>query len=203
MPLVSQGGNIQDPKGSTTAGTGTAAMTYSQVENAWIQAGGNPQAAAMAAAIADSESGLNPNASRSNPDGTTGVGLWLLPNNGSPPGSSDPVANARAAIQLSKNGTDWTQWCTAWSDNNCGMNQGTYLGSGANALGSLGTQLQPSSYNMFGSKPSGDGVGASSAVPTNTPTPANPKSKGIILIVAILVAIAILVSIARHHESAS
>jgi len=143
-------------------------MTYDQVENIWIQAGGNPQAAAMAAAIADASSGFNPSATRTNPDGTTSIGLWLIPENGMPPGSTDPVANARAALQLSNNGTDWTQWCVAWSDNNCGENGGTYLGSGANALMSLGQRLTPASYNVIGSVPSGTAGSATAAAPSST-----------------------------------
>src|SRR6516162_488873 len=146
--------------GSPQSGSGTG-LTFDQVENYWVQAGGNPQAASMAAAVADAESGLNAGASRTNPDGSQGVGLWLLPSNGSPPGSTDPLANARAAVQLSQNGTDWTQWCSTWSDNNCGENNGTYLGSGANALMSLATQ--GGGYNVAGSTPTSIGPSASGA----------------------------------------
>lgn len=138
-------------------------LSYSDVENTWIQAGGNPQAAAMAAAVADASSGLNPSASRTNPDGTQSIGLWLIPANGTPPGTTDALSNARAAIQLSNNGTDWSQWCVTWSDNNCGENNGTYLGEGANALGSLAQKLGPASYNVIGASPSGTNEGASSA----------------------------------------
>jgi Lysozyme like domain len=162
-------------------------MTFDQVENAWIQAGGNPQVAAMAAAVADAESGLNPSATRTNPDGTVGVGLWLIPQNGTPPGSTDPLANARAALQLSQNGTDWTQWCSTWSDNNCGCNGGTYLGSGSNALMSLGTQSEPGSYNTFGTAPAGSGVGASSATSGLTGgSTTSSSSKKIIIFVALI-----------------
>lgn len=167
-------------------------MTFDQVENAWIQAGGSPQVAAMAAAVADAESGLNPSATRTNPDGTIGVGLWLLPANGSPPGSTDPIANARAAIQLSQGGTDWTQWCSAWSDNNCGENGGTYLGSGANALMSLGTQgtSQTPSFSAFGTTPAGNGVGASSATAGSSGgTTTSSSSKKKILVIGIIIAV--------------
>lgn len=150
------------------------AMTFKQVENVWIQAGGNPQAAAMAAAVADASSGLNPNATFTNPDGSVGIGLWLIDKGGLPPGSTDPLANARAAVQLSKNGRDWSLWCTAWSDNACGKNQGVYLGDGSNALGSLGQKLGPSSYNVIGAAPTGSGTSASTA---NT-TPIQPTQSG-------------------------
>lgn len=176
-------------------------MTYDQVENIWIQAGGNPQAAAMAAAVADSESGLNPASSRTNPDGTTGVGLWLIPKNGMPPGTTDPVANARAAVQISQNGQDWSNWCSTWSDNNCGVNQGTYLGEGANALAALGQRLTPASYNVNGSAPSGTGVGASTATSTNaTGAVSGSKTNTLFLVGALIIAVMIVVLIVRRRS---
>jgi hypothetical protein len=191
-------------KGTAPSNPGVTGLTFDQVENYWIQAGGNPQAAAMAAAVADAESGLNAAATRSNPDGTQGVGLWLIPANGTPPGSTDPLANARAAVQLSQNGADWTQWCSTWSDNNCGQNNGTYLGSGANALMSLGTQGSSQSYSVFGSTPSSTGVGASSATagaPGGSPTP--KSSKSLILIVGLVLVIAIAVYMMRKGRGKS
>jgi hypothetical protein len=156
----------------------------------------------MAAAVADSESGLNPAASRTNPDGSTGVGLWLIPKNGMPPGTTDPVANARAAVQISQNGQDWSNWCSTWSDNNCGVNQGTYLGEGANALASLGQRLTPASYNVFGSAPSGTGVGASSTTATNaTGTTTSSKTGTVLLIGAVIVAILLVVIMVRRRSA--
>lgn len=91
----------------------------------WEQAGGNPTASPMMAAIAMAESGGNPDAvsptddyglwqiNTINFDGATGLGWgnW-----------SDPVANARAAIALSGNGSNVAAWCTCWQDPaaNCG-----------------------------------------------------------------------------------
>ena len=192
---------VQPPPGQT-AGQGSSALTFDQVENYWIQAGGNPQAAAMAAAVADAESGLNPGAQRTNPDGTVGIGLWLIPQNGTPPGSTYPIASARAALQLSQNGTDWTQWCSTWSDNNCGCNGGTYLGSGSNALMSLGTQSEPASYNQFGATPSSTGQGASSAVASTGGTGSvGSSSKSILLIGAVIVAILVVVYLSRKKSA--
>jgi hypothetical protein len=176
-------------------------MKYDQVENVWMQAGGSPQAAAMAAAVADASSGLNPNATRTNPDQTESIGLWLVPKNGVPPGSTDPLANARAAIQLSKNGTDWSQWCVAWSDNNCGEDGGTYLGSGSNALGSLGQQLSPASYNVIGSAPSGSGQGASAATSTSATTGTSKTNYTTIFILGTLIAIALAVYFGRRSQA--
>jgi Lysozyme like domain len=169
------------PTVTGSAAPSSGALTLAEAENYWIQAGGNPQAAQMAAAVADASSGLNPNITRTNPDGSVSVGLWLLPSNGTPPGSTDPVANARAAIQLSNNGTDWSQWCVAWSDNNCGLDGGTYLGSGSNALGSLASQLSPGSYNVIGATPSGNGTGASSASSTVGSSSTSSTSKYLLI----------------------
>lgn len=192
---------------STNTNGSSQGLTFADVENYWIQAGGNPQAAAMAAAIADASSGLDPGISRTNPDGTTSVGLWLIPANGTPPGSTDPMANARAAIQLSQNGADWQQWCVAWSDNNCGQQNGTYLGEGSNALASLGQRLSPASYNVIGSTPSGSGTGASTATATSTTTGASTTSTGHKVIVVIGLIVMLLVVIyfirsSRHQGTA-
>jgi Lysozyme like domain len=186
-------------QGSGMSNNGSGALTFDQVENYWISAGGNPQAAAMAAAVADAESGLNPNAQRTNPDGTIGIGLWLLPQNGTPPGSTDPLASARAALQLSQNGTDWTQWCSSWSDNNCGCNGGTYLGSGSNALMSLQTQYEPGSYNVIGSTPSGSGTGASTSTSTSSGSGSTSSSSSkVLLIGGIILVILAVVFISRR-----
>jgi hypothetical protein len=158
------------------------AMTKDQVKNIWIQAGGNPQAAAMAAAIADASSGFNPNATFTNPDGSVGVGLWLIDKNGMPPGSTDPLANARAAVQLSNNGTNWKNWCVAWSDNACGQQGGNYLADGSNALGALGGD-----FNVAGATPTGDGTSATTAAaigPSTTTT--SGKSNKLLMVVAVI-----------------
>lgn len=175
-------------------------LTFDQVQNYWIQAGGNPKAAAMAAAIADASSGLDPGISRTNPDGSTSIGLWLIPKSGQPPGSTDPLANARAALQLSQNGTDWSQWCVAWSDNNCGQDGGTYLGEGANALGVLGGTNE--AYNVIGSSPAGSGTGASSAT-SSTSTGAQGTSSGhsVLLLALLAIVLIVVVIIVRRRTN--
>lgn len=193
--------NTTQPTDQSTGG-----LTFAEVENYWIQAGGNPQAAAMAAAVADASSGLNPASSRSNPDGTESIGLWLIPKNGMPTGSTDPMANARAAIELSQNGTDWSQWCVTWSDNNCGENNGTYLGDGSNALASLGQRLSPASYNVIGSAPTGSGTGASSATETSTatstPKPTNSKLITIMVLIVLIVLVYFYIRRSRQQGTA-
>lgn len=175
-------------------------LTYDQVQNFWIQAGGNPQASAMAAAVASASSGLDPSITRTNPDSTTSVGLWLIPKNGQPPGSTDPLANARAAKELSSNGTDWSQWCVTWSDNNCGQDGGTYLGQGANALGALAGPNEP--YNVIGSSPSGTNQGASAATAGTPPTGSTTSSgHSLILVGVLLVVVLVVVYVSRRAQA--
>jgi hypothetical protein len=195
-PLPSTSGATPDTNAGSTA------LSFAQVENFWIQAGGSPQAAAMAAAVSDAESGLNAAAQRTNPDGSLSIGLWGIPANGMPPGSTDPLANARAAVQLSQGGTDWSQWCSTWSDNNCGENNGTYLGQGANALMSLATQKSGASYNVFGSAPAGSGVGASSATSgLSVNSASGGSSKLPILIMGLVIGVVVIFMLVNRKKA--
>lgn len=105
--------------------------SYSQLMQLWEQAGGSKLNAAMAAAIAMAESGGNPNATNNNGNGSIDRGLWQVNSVHGSQSTYDPVANARAAIEISNNGTTWRPWCTAYSDGLCGTKGGTYLGSGS------------------------------------------------------------------------
>lgn len=168
-----------------------AGMTYDEVENLWIQAGGNPQSAAMAAAVADASSALNPDATQQNPDGTWSRGLWQISSANGALSSTDPKSNARAAILMSNNGSDWSQWCSTWSDNNCGLDHGTYLGEGANALASLAGKLGTGSYNVIGSRPASGGGSASQTVAQNASTPSGSNTSMILVVGAIILGIVI------------
>lgn len=178
-----------------------AGLTWAEAMNTWVKAGGNPQAAAMAAAVADASSGLDPSASNANGDGTTSKGLWQINSAYGALASLDPLSNAHAAVQQSNNGTDWSNWCAAWSDNNCGVDGGTYLGEGSNVLAAL--KLRGGNYTMPGAAPSGDGTSAYAATqgagtaqaaaggtPSNTPSPM-VGSKIVYVIIAILIGLAV------------
>lgn len=101
----------------------------------WISAGGAIGAAAMAAAVAMAESsGISDNVSL-----TGDVGLWQISPIWHPTlVTFDPIGNAQAAIQISRNGQSWRDWCTCWSDNACGKRGGSYLGPGSAVLKYLG-----------------------------------------------------------------
>lgn len=107
--------------GSTAAQSSTAAAAQSStnlsgtlgcsgLEQLWTQAGGNSANAQMAAAVAMAESSGQQGAS--SPAGD--VGYWQInePIWGSTLATSDPMGNAKAAVQISNNGTNWNPWVT-------------------------------------------------------------------------------------------
>lgn len=106
--------------------------TYAQLQDLWVQAGGSRTYAPIAAAIALAESGGRSDAiNTSNRNGTVDRGLWQINSIHGSQSTFDPLSNARAAVAISKGGTDWRPWCVAWSDGHCG---GTFLGAGAPVL---------------------------------------------------------------------
>lgn len=107
---------------------------FTTLQQLWIQAGGNPKYATFAAAVALAESGGNPKADPTNTNGSIDRGLWQINSIHGAQSSNDPMTNARAAISISGNGTNWKPWCTAWSDNACGTKGGSYLGKGSSAV---------------------------------------------------------------------
>jgi LysM repeat protein len=80
----------------------------SALEQLWDSAGGNPSDAVMAAEIAMAESGGNPNAISP----TNDYGLWQINGSNGSLATLDPFANAKSAIILSGNGTNWGPWTT-------------------------------------------------------------------------------------------
>ena len=80
----------------------------SALEQLWDSAGGNPSDAVMAAEIAMAESGGNPNAISPTAD----YGLWQINASNGSLATLDPFANAKSAIILSGNGTNWGPWTT-------------------------------------------------------------------------------------------
>lgn len=92
--------------------------TYAQLEGLWINNGGSSATAPIAAAIAEAESSGNADATSSNPDGGTNVGLWQLDTPGGVGAGNtvaqlqDPNTNASVAVKGSSNGTNWGPWAT-------------------------------------------------------------------------------------------
>ncbi len=91
---------------TTTSLSGTLSCTG--LEQLWLAAGGSPAAEVAAASIAMAESGGNQFAT-----GTVGErGYWQInPVNGAL-STYDPYGNARAAVIMSADGTNWSPWTT-------------------------------------------------------------------------------------------
>lgn len=102
--------------------------SFAELEGIWENAGGSLLAAPMAAAIAMAESGGDSNSTNNNGNGTQDRGLWQINSIHGSQSTFDVTANARAAVAISSNGTNWRPWCTAWSNGRCG---GTFQGSGS------------------------------------------------------------------------
>ena len=107
------------------------AYSFTELEQVWIDAGGDPAQAQTAAAVASAESHGCRYALAGPADvrpvkacvyrathGENSFGLWQI-NIG--PGANpqyagvdlfDPINNARAAVAISRNGSDWSPWST-------------------------------------------------------------------------------------------
>jgi LysM repeat protein len=108
-----------DPAGSavlTTSAALSGTLGCPGLEELWEQAGGSDGQAVMAASIAMAESGGQQYAT-----GAAGErGYWQInPDHGSL-STYDPLGNAKAAVIISDDGTNWTPWTTYTS--------GAYLG---------------------------------------------------------------------------
>ncbi|WP_187366548.1 transglycosylase SLT domain-containing protein [Trebonia kvetii] len=116
---TSSSGSGSGQSSSTPATTDSTVVTQSApapqgsyscsaLEQLWDSAGGNPSDAFMAAEIAMAESGGNPNAISP----TSDYGLWQINASNGSLATLDPYANAKSAIALSGNGTNWGPWTT-------------------------------------------------------------------------------------------
>lgn len=131
------------PDSGPGANTGPITYNYAQLEGVWIMAGGSAQNAPMAAAIAMAESGGNSQASGTNSNNTTDRGLWQINSSNGSGSSFDVMTNARAAVQMSNNGTNWRPWCTAYSDGACGTKGGCYQCPGSPYMKFLNPGVAP------------------------------------------------------------
>jgi len=111
---------------TTTAVAGAGAvsggtLSCTGLESLWESAGGSPGAAFMAAEIATAESSGQQHATDADGNGTVDRGYWQINStHGDQMSTFDPAGNARAAVQLSGDGTDWSPWVT--------YNSGAYQG---------------------------------------------------------------------------
>lgn len=152
-------------------------MSYSftQLEDLWKQAGGNAAYAAMAAAIALAESGGDPQSTNHNTNGTVDRGLWQINSIHGAQSTYDVMSNARAAVAISNNGSNWKPWCTAWSNGRCG---GTFMGSGAPVFKHLPSGAPTG--GATGQTPGGSATPAGNAIPGVPDSALTPGLPGLI-----------------------
>jgi LysM repeat protein len=104
-------GTSVDNKSSSTSSTyipPSGQYSCASLENLWEQAGGNSADAFTAAEIAMAESGGNPGAISPTDD----YGLWQINASNGSLATLDPYQNAKSAIVLSDDGTNWDAWTT-------------------------------------------------------------------------------------------
>ena len=111
-------GSVASAAAMSAAGGGS--LSCSGLEGLWESAGGSHGAAFMAAEIARAESGGQQYSTDNNTNGSTDRGYWQVNSIHGALSTYDPAGNARAAVQLSGNGTNWSPWVT--------YNTGAYQG---------------------------------------------------------------------------
>ena len=94
--------------GSGSAATLSGTLGCSGLEQLWEEAGGNPGEAFMAAEIAMAESGGYQYAHSPTDD----FGYWQINAVNGSLATYDAYGNARAAVIISHDGTDWYPWTT-------------------------------------------------------------------------------------------
>jgi hypothetical protein len=103
-------GSVASAAAMSAAGGGS--LSCSGLEALWESAGGSPGAAFMAAEIATAESGGHQYATDYDSNGSVDRGYWQVNSINGALSTFDPAGNARAAVQLSGNGTNWSPWVT-------------------------------------------------------------------------------------------
>jgi LysM repeat protein len=109
QPTVSHSSGGAADGGAKVARSAAGGMySCSALEQLWEQAGGSSAHAFIAAEIAMAESGGNANAISP----TNDFGLWQINGSNGALATLDPLQNAKSAIALSSNGTNWGPWTT-------------------------------------------------------------------------------------------
>ena len=93
---------------SSSAPTSSGSYSCSGLEGLWEEGGGSSGTAFMAAEIAMAESGGNPNAVSPTDD----FGLWQINGSHGAMATLNPLGNAKSAISISGDGSNWGAWTT-------------------------------------------------------------------------------------------
>jgi Lysozyme like domain len=91
---------------------GGGTLSCSGLEALWESAGGSRGAAFTAAEIAMAESSGRQYAANSNSNGTVDRGYWQVNSIWGALSTFDAAGNARAAVRISHDGTNWGPWTT-------------------------------------------------------------------------------------------
>jgi hypothetical protein len=105
IALAAHHGQVSGPVSGTV-------LSCQGLEALWISVGGSPGTAFLAAEIASAESGGRRDATDPDSNGTKDRGYWQINSVHGALSTYDPAGNARAAVLLSSDGTDWTPWVT-------------------------------------------------------------------------------------------
>jgi Lysozyme like domain len=97
---------------STRADIAGGTKDCAQLEALWEAAGGSPGAAFTAAEVAMAESGGSQYATDKDGNGTVDRGYWQINSSHGSLSTYDVYGNARAAVLISSDGTNWTPWVT-------------------------------------------------------------------------------------------
>ena len=104
-------GSVASAAAMSVAGGG-GTLSCSGLEALWESAGGPDGTAFMAAEIARAESGGQQYATDADGNGTVDRGYWQVNSIHGALSTYDPAGNARAAVELSGDGTNWSPWVT-------------------------------------------------------------------------------------------
>jgi LysM repeat protein len=100
-------GNESSDRSASSRLSGT--LGCSDLESLWMSAGGNRSSAFIAAEIAMAESGGDQYAAG---DGGHSLGYWQINDSHGSLSTTSAYGNARAAIIISGNGSNWSPWTT-------------------------------------------------------------------------------------------
>ena len=87
-------------------------LDCSGLERLWEDAGGPPSAANLAASVAMAESSGRQYAANYNGNGTVDRGYWQINSTWGALSTFGSYRNARAAVQISNDGSDFSPWVT-------------------------------------------------------------------------------------------
>jgi hypothetical protein len=112
LAFVVAHGTVAGTHATTAALIRGGTLSCSGLESLWKSAGGSPGAAFTAAEVAMAESGGRRYATNTNGGASTDRGYWQINDIHGAQSTYDAYGNARAAVQISGDGADWSPWVT-------------------------------------------------------------------------------------------